>query len=110
MRLLLGAGVALSLGAGAAHAAAYGEAGCGLGSVVMGKDGNQILAATTNATFWTQTFGISSGTLNCAKDSAIARGREAEAFAEANYAALMRQIAAGQGEYLTGFARIVLAA
>jgi len=107
MRLLLGVGMALALGAASAQAAAYGEAGCGLGAVVMGKDGNQSLAATTNGTFFNQTFAISTGTLNCAKDGAIARGREAEAFAEANYAALMRQVAAGQGEYLTGFASLL---
>ena len=26
----------------------YGKAGCGLGSVIIGKDGNQILAITSN--------------------------------------------------------------
>ena len=107
MRFLLGIGIAITLGAAAAHAAAWGEAGCGLGSVVMGKDGNQILAATTNGTFGNQTFAITTGTLNCGKDSAVALGREAEAFAEANYASLMRQVAAGQGEHLAGFVTLV---
>jgi hypothetical protein len=31
----------------------------------MGSDGNQILAATTNGTSGNQTFGITTGTLNC---------------------------------------------
>ncbi len=45
----------------------YGMAGCGLGSVVFGsKPGMiQIFATTTNGFFGSQTFGISSGTLNC---------------------------------------------
>jgi hypothetical protein len=106
MRLFLGLALVVVLGAAAAHAAAYGEAGCGLGAVVMGKEGNQILAATTNGTFGNQTFAITTGTLNCGKDSTVAQAKEAEAFAEANYATLMRQVAAGKGEHLAGFATL----
>ena len=107
MRLFIGVALAVTLiGAAAAQAANYGQAGYGLGSVVMGKDGNQILAATTNSTFGNQTFAITTGTLNCSKDGAFAKNKEAEAFAEANYATLMRQVAAGQGEHLAGFASL----
>ena len=64
--------VAFVLSAGVAYADAenpaatgkstYGLAGCGLGSMVFGdqKGMIQILAATTNNTFGTQTFGITS--------------------------------------------------
>src|SRR3569832_2714255 len=47
---------------------AYGSAGCGLGSIVFGSQPGfiQILAATTNGTFASQTFGITSGTSDCA--------------------------------------------
>ena len=50
-------------------ATGYGTAGCGLGSIVFGaKPGMiQVLAATTNGTFGSQTFGITSGTSNCEK-------------------------------------------
>jgi hypothetical protein len=95
--------VASALFASSVWAANYGMAGCGLGSIVMGKDGNQILAATTNGTFWTQTFGITSGTSNCTRDGAVAKAHQALAFAEANYTSLMRQMASGEGEYLAGF-------
>lgn len=73
----------------------YGMAGCGWGSQVMGKDGNQILAATTNGT-GTQTFGISSGTSNCitaTQQTAMIRN-----FIEANYASLVTDMAKGQGD------------
>lgn len=73
----------------------YGMAGCGLGSQVIGKEGNQILAATTNGT-GTQTFGISSGTSNCVtatEQTAMIRN-----FIEANYASLVTDMAKGQGE------------
>lgn len=73
----------------------YGMAGCGLGSQVMGKEGNQILAATTNGT-GTQTFGISSGTSNCVtatEQTAMIRN-----FIEANYASLVTDMAKGQGD------------
>ncbi|MFN7453535.1 MAG: DUF3015 family protein, partial [Pseudobdellovibrionaceae bacterium] len=49
-----------------AMAKSYGDAGCGLGSVIFGneKGFSQIFAATTNGTVGNQTFGISSGTSN----------------------------------------------
>lgn len=81
--------------AGAAFAGGYGDAGCGLGSVVFGnKQGfTQVFAATTNGTFGSQTFGISSGTSNCGGS-----GKEATAFIEVNKASLKNDIAKGQGE------------
>ena len=81
----------------------YGMAGCGLGSVMLGKQGNQIFAATTNGT-GTQTFGISSGTSNCVtatEQTAMIRN-----FIEANYASLVTDMAKGQGDSmktLSGF-------
>ena len=73
----------------------YGMAGCGWGSQVMGKEGNQILAVTTNGT-GTQSFGISSGTSNCVtatEQTAMIRN-----FIEANYASLITDMAKGQGD------------
>ena len=59
---------AASMAAPAAiSAGGYGSAGCGLGAIVFGsKPGMiQVLAATTNATFYSQTFGITTGTSEC---------------------------------------------
>ncbi len=54
-------------GSGIKGSGTYGTAGCGLGSMAFGnqKGAIQILAATTNGLFGTQTFGITSGTSNC---------------------------------------------
>lgn len=76
----------------------YGMAGCGLGSMVMGKDDNQVLAATTNGTSGNQTFAISSGTSNCVtatEQTAMIRN-----FIEANYASIVTDMAKGQGDSL----------
>src|SRR5438094_2890324 len=81
--------------------ATYGLAGCGLGSLVFGdqKGGIQILAATTNSLFGSQTFGITSGTSNCV-DSA-APGKGARIFIEGNREALAKDAARGSGETIT---------
>jgi len=58
--------------AGASFAAPKDQVGCGLGYMVFkGKDGllSQTCAATTNGTFGNQTFGISTGTLECDRPS-----------------------------------------
>ena len=84
----------------------YGPAGCGLGSILFdpGSGFTQVLAATTNASFGTQTFGITSGTSNC---SAPRRGAEsARAFVEANRPALARDVARGSGETIASLAQI----
>jgi hypothetical protein len=73
----------------------YGMAGCGLGSVVVGKSGNQIVAATTNGT-GTQTFGISSGSSNCV--TATQQTAKIKNFIEANYESLITDMAKGNGD------------
>jgi hypothetical protein len=89
--------VALVINTSALAAKPYGMAGCGWGSQIQGKDGNQILASTTNET-GTQTFAISSGTSNCVtatEQTAMIRN-----FIEANYASVVTDMAKGQGESL----------
>jgi hypothetical protein len=88
----------------------YGMAGCGLGSLIFGpvnSPGAQILAATTNATFGSQTFGITSGTSNCVSGGVVAMDRRQEAFAEVNFTDLKRDMAAGGGEFLISFADLL---
>ncbi len=76
---------------------AYGTAGCGLGSLVFGdqKGAVQILASTTNGTFGSQTFGITTGTSNCGP-GLVAMGTKS--FVEANREALAKDISRGEGE------------
>ena len=103
--------VALVLSAGVAYADAenpaatgkstYGLAGCGLGSMLFGdqKGMIQILAATTNGTFGSQTFGITSGTSNCVESASGTSG--ARTFIEGNREALAKDAARGSGETIT---------
>lgn len=76
---------------------AYGTAGCGLGSMAFGSQPGaiQILAATTNSLFGTQTFGITSGTSNCGPSMFASGTRN---FVEANREALAKDMSRGQGE------------
>ncbi len=75
----------------------YGTAGCGLGSLAFGNQpgGIQILAATTNSLFGTQTFGITTGTSNCGP-GLFAMGTKN--FVEANREAVAKDISRGAGE------------
>jgi hypothetical protein len=89
----------------AAFAADYGSAGCGLGSLAFQKnDMTQILAATTNGTFGSQTFGITFGTSNCNAEGMVKLSMARESFIEANYKDLSRDAAAGKGEYVNSLA------
>ena len=86
--------------------ALYGTAGCGLGSMVFGSDPGivQVLAATTNGSFGTQTFGITSGTSNCV--DSMDPGMAAAAFVESNREVLAKDIARGSGETIHTLATI----
>ncbi|HET7753222.1 MAG TPA: DUF3015 family protein [Anaeromyxobacteraceae bacterium] len=79
----------------------YGAAGCGLGSLVFGDQpgGVQILAATTNGTVGSQTFGITFGTSNCG--NAVVGGAGARTFIEANREMLAKDAARGSGETIS---------
>lgn len=103
---VLAVGVLL-LGAASSFAAKnYGMAGCGLGAMVMGKSGNQVLAATTNGTLSNQLFGISAGTLNCSEDGVALAEKEKQYFVEANIESLMQEMSQGTGENLAAMASL----
>jgi hypothetical protein len=89
--------------AGGPHA----MAGCGLGSMVIEDNSKwaQVGAAFLNGTGM-QTFGISFGTSNCTEDGVASASREKEAFVEANLADLQRDVARGEGEYLSSLASL----
>ncbi|MCA9547482.1 MAG: DUF3015 family protein [Myxococcales bacterium] len=112
MKKLLGASLAVAMvfGAGAGVAMAkYGTAGCGLGSMLFDGNtkGKQILAATTNGIFGIQTFAITSGTSNCTAGGIVKADKQQEAFVEANFESLQRDLAAGEGEYLAAFSGLL---
>jgi hypothetical protein len=82
-------------------------AGCGLGYMLMSNKDNskvtQVLGATTNSTFGSQTFGITSGTSGCTEDGAVKWAKATEVYAEVNLESLRREMAIGQGEYVETF-------
>jgi len=81
--------------------------GCGIGTMVFeGQEGvmSQVLAATTNGTFGNQTFGITSGTLNCEKPAAFVSNEKLNTFVADNMDNLAMDISKGSGEYLSTLA------
>lgn len=88
-------------------AANQSNTGCGLGSLIMqGNDGLlfQVLAVTTNGTFGNQTFGISSGTLNCEQPAKFVSREKTSSYIADNMDNLANDIARGHGEYLNTLA------
>jgi hypothetical protein len=97
----------MTLGAASlAEASPYGTAGCGLGSIVFGNSPGivQIFAGTTNGTFATQTFGITSGTSNCVDGGG--GGPTAAAFIQTNRQALSKEISRGNGETIANLSTL----
>lgn len=88
------------LGTSPAFAAKWGMAGCGLGSMVFADQPGfiQVVAATLNGTSGNQTFGMTSGTLNCTEGG----GTASLNYIENNKVALQNDISRGQGDTLTG--------
>jgi hypothetical protein len=103
--VLLTASTAFAAGEGLKGSGQYGAAGCGLGSLVFGNQPGavQILAATTNGTFGSQTFGITTGTSNCGPGM-FAMGTKN--FVEANREVLAKDISRGTGEAIGALAVI----
>ncbi len=89
-----------------ALAAGYGSAGCGLGSMLFGPGNGfvQVFAATTNGLSASQTFGISSGTSNCADTSG--GHASAKVFIEVNREALAKDMSRGSGETLANLSAL----
>ena len=104
MKLLIAALTMFSVSAFARNH--YGEAGCGLGTMVMGQNGNQVLAATSNGTSGNQTFGITSGTSNCTDHGAVTVSNRIPMYIEVNKLALAKEASRGQGEAIAGLAAL----
>lgn len=87
--------------------------GCGLGKLVWSDYSRQrsiapqVLMATTNGTFGSQTFGISFGTSGCTNDGTIMGQHKVSVFAAANYDTLSQEMARGGGEHLASLAELM---
>lgn len=84
--------------------------GCGLGSLIIKKQDTvalQVLAATTNGTSGSQTFGITSGTSNCSKPNNYVSNDKLNRFVSENMDELALDISAGHGETLATVAKLM---
>lgn len=83
-------------------ALASGDAGCGLGGMVIQKNSKllQLFAVTTNQTLFSQVFGITSGTSGCSASGLVQNEKEVQYYVEVNQEDLSREMAQGQGEKL----------
>jgi len=95
-----------------APAFAVDSTGCGLGSMAWKGNsgiGPQVLAATTNGSFGTQTFGITFGTSGCDPNGRVSggTGRMMLAFLENNMEQFALDVAAGHGETIDTVAGIL---
>ena len=102
--------IALTICAVMMSVAAYAgqsNTGCGLGSIIFGeKNGllSQTCAAIFNGSFFSQTFGITTGTSNCSGFSGIVSNEQINRFVADNMDSLAKDIAKGNGEYLNTLA------
>ena len=87
--------------------------GCGLGKLAWAdyshqkNIGPQVLMATTNGTFGSGTFGISSGTSGCTNDGKVMAEHKTSVFAQLNFENLSQEMAQGKGEHLASLATLM---
>ena len=91
----------VSFSGSSASAAGYGDAGCGLGSIVFGNEQGapQVVAWFLNGTGMA-TFAMTTGTSNCNPAGLVKLEKEREEFAKENYSTLVKEMAMGKGENL----------
>ncbi len=86
--------------------------GCGLGKLAWSDYGGQkqiapqVFMATTNGTFGSQTFGISSGTSGCTNDGVIMKNKHVN-LASGAFESLKQEMAQGGGEHLAALATLM---
>lgn len=87
---------------------AAGDAGCGLGSMIISRNSKllQLFALTTNSSMGTQLLGITSGTSNCTSSGLVMNEKEIQYYAEANQNELTKEMAQGQGQKLATLAAL----
>jgi len=111
--MLLAVAVVCFSAAGAMAANPDNGPGCGLGKLAWAdysaqkSIGPQVLMATTNGTFGSNTFGISSGTSGCTNDGKVFAEYKVPMFAEINFENLSQEMAQGRGEHLASLATLM---
>jgi len=83
---------------------AFAQPGCGVGAMIWkGQSGiaPHVLAATTNATFGNQTFGMTTGTLGCQTNASV---ESMAMYMDSNIDKVARDMSRGDGENLNTLA------
>ena len=91
---------------------AHKNVGCGLGTMLWKGNADhsslfQAFQATTNGTFGSQTFGLTTGTSECDQPSTFVKNDRLNEFVVANMDNLAKDIAMGRGETLEAFAEML---
>lgn len=84
--------------------------GCGFGSMALGEETgllSHIAATFLNGISGNQTFGISSGTLNCEQAEELVSVQEVETFVADNMDHIATEAAVGEGAYLSALADLL---
>lgn len=106
-KIIAATALAVALPFAAVANAAPTDAGCGLGSVLLADSPDtlvfNVLGATLNMTSGNQTFGMTTGTLNCSTSNSILA---LQTFVNDNLDTLAVDAARGEGEALTTLATI----
>ena len=107
-------GVLMGVQAGVAHAVNPDNGpGCGLGKLAWAdyktpkNIAPQVMMATTNGTFGSQTFGISFGTSGCTNDGKVMAGQQTNVFVAGAFESLSEDMARGGGEHLATLATLM---
>lgn len=85
--------------------------GCGIGTMALGQNEatvlSQLAATFLNGICGNQTFGITSGTLDCAPASSVVSNERVKEFINDNMDQLAMDIAIGEGETLSSLADLM---
>ncbi|MCI1280600.1 MAG: DUF3015 domain-containing protein [Nitrospira sp.] len=87
--------------------------GCGLGKLAWAdyktpkNIAPQVMMATTNGTFGSQTFGISFGTSGCTNDGKVMAEQQTHLFVASTFETISGDMARGGGEHLAALATLM---
>ena len=110
MKKLLAVSVLAAMPLAVMAAGENNASGCGWGSKVFdGMSGiaPQILAMTSNGSYGTNTFGVTSGTSGCTADGTVRTNWKTAMFIDGNKVALQRDMSTGSGEALDSLAHLL---
>lgn len=111
-KIVMGCALSLVLSGTAFAGMAAQNTGCGLGTMLWQNKADssmlfQAFQATTNGSFGNQTFGITSGTLNCQQPAKFVQNERLMHFVQSNMDNLAKDMAMGKGETLNTFGEML---